>query len=94
MKSLSHILQLHPRLSKSASEQAAARHIVARQREHQALAALTCFGATPLVLPQVGLAGASLASGECATPTAQLQQLEAYVQHRVALAIRERGVSG
>jgi hypothetical protein len=85
------ILQLHGKSNKAASEAAAARHIVARVREHQSLQALAQFaGVTP----------AMFASGDPAqcisrsmSPTDCVQQLELYVQHRIAQA-RAAGGTG
>jgi hypothetical protein len=86
---VSRILQLHPRPSKAASEQAAGRRIVARQREHQALKALARFAGVPLATLAPG--GPILPFSASNSPADCVQLLEVYVQHRIALALAARG---
>jgi hypothetical protein len=86
-KTVSRILQLHCSASKAASEEAAGRHIVARQREHQSLKALARFAGVPLAMVAPG--GLLLPSSGSTSPTDCVQQLESYVQYRIALARSE-----
>ena len=86
---MSRILQLHPRPSKADSERAAGRRIVARQREYQSLKALARFAGVPLAMLAPGTP--ALPCSGSTSPTVYLQQLEAYVQHRIALALAGGG---
>jgi hypothetical protein len=81
---VSRILQLHRRPSNAASEQAAGRRIVARQREYQSLKALARFAGVPLAMLAPG--DPSLSFSGSTSPTDCVQQLEVYVQHRIAIA--------
>jgi hypothetical protein len=84
---VSRILQLHPRPSKADSEQAAGRYLAARQREYQSLKALARFAGVPIAMLAPG--DPALPFSGSPSPTDYVQQLEVYVQHRIAMARSE-----
>ena len=89
---MSRILRLHRRASKAASEQTAARHIVARQREYQQLKALARLAGVPIAM--LAPSGHARGLGGETAPTEVTEQLEAYIQRCIAEALdRRRGTS-
>jgi hypothetical protein len=83
--------KLHRPPSKQELEKEAGRHISARQLQAQSLKALARFTGVPLAIlaqdDSSPMVGASVSAPDL------LEQLEAYVQHRIALALGSKDAS-